>query len=94
MFDSSRRLLLSEAMITHKEAAVPVDPQGCSAVVAVSHDGIIGEADSTDRQETSASGVHARDTNSVADTRPLLKHRTRAGATTRGEILLRTPLGN
>jgi hypothetical protein len=39
-------------MVTHKEAAVPVDPEGCSAVVAVSHDGIIGEADATDRQET------------------------------------------
>jgi hypothetical protein len=39
-------------MVTHKEAAVPVDPEWCSAVVAVSHDGIIGEADATDRQET------------------------------------------
>ena len=38
-------------MLTHKEAAVPVDPQGCSAVVAVGHDGIIGEADATDRLE-------------------------------------------
>jgi len=39
-------------MVTHKEAAVPVDPQECSAAFAVSHDGIIGEAVATDRQET------------------------------------------
>jgi hypothetical protein len=42
-------------MLTHKKAAVPVDPQGCSAVVAVRHDGVIGEADPTDRRERSAS---------------------------------------
>ena len=42
-------------MVTHKEAAVPVDPQGCTAAVAVGHDGIIGEAGATDR-ETSLGG--------------------------------------
>jgi hypothetical protein len=39
-------------MVTDKDTAVPVDPEGCSAVVAVGHDGIIGEAEATDRQET------------------------------------------
>ena len=44
-------------MVTHKEAAGPVDPQRCSAVGAVSHDGIIGEAGATDRQETSSAAA-------------------------------------
>jgi hypothetical protein len=39
-------------MVAHTEAAVPVDPEGSSAVVAVGHDGIIGEGEATDRQET------------------------------------------
>ena len=50
-----RRLLLAAAMVTHQEAAVPVDPDGCTAALAVSHDRIIGEAGATDSQGASAS---------------------------------------
>ena len=55
MFNGCRRLLLAAAMVTHKEPAVRVNPRGCAAAAAVSHDGIIGEAGAADRQKISES---------------------------------------
>ena len=54
------RYLWGTASRLSPEAAVPVDPQECSAAVAVSHDRIIGHAGAIDRQEKSARPAQVR----------------------------------
>lgn len=41
--DDIRQLLLTAAVVAHEETPGAVDPHGCPTVVAVRHDGIIGE---------------------------------------------------
>jgi hypothetical protein len=43
VLDACRYLLLTAAMLAHKEASVAVEPQRCSAVVTGCHDRIIGK---------------------------------------------------